>query len=105
MGRMAGLRRIVSNRRDDGLESERADLQMYGGQNGIPLHEDAISAASEVAHVLFMDLVGYSRLCIEEQRQAANELRAVVRACPEFGRAERAGHLLRVDTGDGMALV
>jgi class 3 adenylate cyclase len=59
----------------------------------------------EVAHVLFMDLVGYSRLFTEEQQRSARELRAIVRGCAEFGRAERAGRLLRLDTGDGMALV
>jgi class 3 adenylate cyclase len=69
------------------------------------LHDDTITPGGEVAHVLFMDLVGYSRLSIEEQRQAANALRAAVRACVEFGRAERAGQLLCLDTGDGMALV
>jgi class 3 adenylate cyclase len=74
-------------------------------KNGAALYDDTNSPAGEIAHVFFMDLVGYSRLSIEEQRQAANGLRAAVRACAEFGKAERAGNLLRLDTGDGMALV
>ncbi len=55
--------------------------------------------------MLFMDLVGYSRLAIEAQSRMSNALRTAVRSCNAFGRAERAGQLLRLDTGDGMALV
>jgi class 3 adenylate cyclase len=61
--------------------------------------------AAEMVHVLFMDLVGYSLLPIEEQTQLRRELLALVRATPEVLRGEQRGDLLRRDLGDGMALV
>ncbi len=59
----------------------------------------------EVGHVLFMDLVGYSALKIEEQKQVIEELQEVVRGTEEFRRASEEGRVLRLPTGDGMALV
>jgi class 3 adenylate cyclase len=59
----------------------------------------------EIAHVLYMDLVGYSRLPIEEQPRQLAELQELVRAAPEFRRAEAGGDLLCRPTGDGLALV
>jgi hypothetical protein len=59
----------------------------------------------EIAHVLFIDIVGYSKLSINEQHAAVEELNQVVRASEEFQRAEAAGRLLKIATGDGMALV
>src|SRR5437016_9850997 len=59
----------------------------------------------EIAHVLFIDIVGYSKLSINEQRAAVDELNEVVRASEQFQRAETAGRLLKIATGDGMALV
>jgi TolB-like protein/class 3 adenylate cyclase/Tfp pilus assembly protein PilF len=61
--------------------------------------------ALEIAHVLFIDIVGYSKLSINEQRAAVDELNEVVRASEQFQRAETAGRLLKIATGDGMALV
>lgn len=61
--------------------------------------------AAEVAHVLFLDLVGFSRFSMEEQARLTRELRGVVRGTPEFVRAESRGDLIGIDTGDGMALV
>src|SRR5215831_14461061 len=60
---------------------------------------------TEIAHILFMDIVGYSRMSMEEQTRLARELRALVRGTPEFQRADAASELIRLDTGDGMALV
>jgi hypothetical protein len=60
--------------------------------------------STEIAHVLFMDMVGYSRFSMEEQARLARELRTIVRGTPEFQRAEVTGELLALDTGDGMAL-
>lgn len=60
---------------------------------------------AEIAHVLFMDLVGYSTLSMEEQARLAGDLREIVRRTPEFERGEARGDLIRLDTGDGMALV
>ncbi len=59
----------------------------------------------EIAHVLFMDIVGYSKLSINDQRAAIDELNQVVRASEQFQNAEAAGRLIKIPTGDGMALV
>src|SRR5213594_3584121 len=59
----------------------------------------------EIAHVLFIDLVGYSKLSINEQRAAVDELNEVVRASEQFQKAEAAERLIKIATGEGMALV
>jgi len=59
----------------------------------------------EIAHVLFIDIVSYSKLSINEQRAAIDELNEVVRASEQFQKAEAAGRLIKIPTGDGMALV
>ncbi|HEU5245857.1 MAG TPA: tetratricopeptide repeat protein [Candidatus Udaeobacter sp.] len=59
----------------------------------------------EIGHVLFIDIVGYSKLSIDDQHAAVEELNAVVRASEQFQRAEGTGRLLKIPTGDGMALV
>jgi serine/threonine-protein kinase len=59
----------------------------------------------EIAHVLFIDIVGYSKLSINDQHAAVEELNRVVRASEQFQRAEAANGLIRIPTGDGMALV
>jgi TolB-like protein/class 3 adenylate cyclase/Tfp pilus assembly protein PilF len=59
----------------------------------------------EIAHVLFVDIVGYSKLSISDQHAAIEELNRVVRASEQFQRAEAASRLLKIPTGDGMALV
>src|SRR5438094_6615776 len=58
----------------------------------------------EIAHVLFIDIVGYSKLSINEQHAAVDELTQIVRASEQFQRAEAASRLTRIPTGDGMAL-
>jgi class 3 adenylate cyclase len=62
-------------------------------------------AQLEVAHVLFMDLVGYSRLPMAQQPGALKELEGIARDTPAFRRAEASADLLCLPTGDGMALV
>src|SRR2546423_2224620 len=59
----------------------------------------------EIAHVLFIDIVGYSKLSINEQRTAIDELTQAVRASEQVQKAEAAGRLIKIPTGDGMALV
>jgi TolB-like protein/class 3 adenylate cyclase/Flp pilus assembly protein TadD len=59
----------------------------------------------EIAHVLFIDIVGYSKLPITEQRALVERLNQIVRGTDEFQAAEAAGHLIKIPTGDGMALV
>jgi len=59
----------------------------------------------EIAHVLFIDIVGYSKLSMNEQRAAVDELTQIVRATEQFRRAEATGRLIKIPTGDGIALV
>jgi len=59
----------------------------------------------EIAHVLFIDIVGYSKLSIDDQHAAIEELTKIVRASEQFQRAEAANRLIRIPTGDGMVLV
>src|SRR5437899_7854647 len=59
----------------------------------------------EIAHVLFIDIVGYSKLSVNEQHAAVEELNQIVRGSEQFQRAEAASRLLKIPTGDGMALV
>src|SRR5437660_2693462 len=58
----------------------------------------------EIAHVLFIDIVGYSKLSISDQHATVEELNRIVRASQEFQRAEAASRLTSIPTGDGMAL-
>src|SRR5438128_6618197 len=58
----------------------------------------------EIAHVLFIDIVGYSKLRINEQSAQIEKLREIVRGTEQFRAAEAEGKLLRLPTGDGGAL-
>src|SRR5437867_1780905 len=59
----------------------------------------------EIAHVLFIDTVGYSKLSVNDQHAAVEELNRIVRAAEQFQQAEAANRLIRIPTGDGMVLV
>ena len=59
----------------------------------------------EIAHVLFIDIVAYSKFSINEQRAAVDELNEIVRTSEQFQKAEAAARLIKIPTGDGMALV
>src|SRR6266567_6238464 len=59
----------------------------------------------EIAHVLFIDIVGYSKLLINEQSEQIQTLRKIVRNAEQFRLAEAEGKLVRLPTGDGAALV
>ena len=59
----------------------------------------------EIAHVLFLDIVGYSKLSINEQHARIQELNEIVRESEQFRKAEAASRILKIPTGDGMALV
>ena len=59
----------------------------------------------EIGHVLFIDIVGYSKLLINEQRDQIQKLKAIVRGTEQFRLAEAEGKLVRLPTGDGGALV
>jgi TolB-like protein/class 3 adenylate cyclase/Tfp pilus assembly protein PilF len=59
----------------------------------------------EIAHLLLIDIVGYSKLLVNEQIESVQELGRVVRSTECFRNAEEKGKLIRVPTGDGMALL
>jgi class 3 adenylate cyclase len=59
----------------------------------------------EIAHVLFIDIVGYSKLLTDEQSEALQELNQIVRNTEAAREAQAAGQLITLPTGDGMALV
>jgi TolB-like protein/class 3 adenylate cyclase/Tfp pilus assembly protein PilF len=59
----------------------------------------------EIAHILLIDVVGYSKLLVNEQIELLQELKQIVRSTECFRAAEARGELIRVPTGDGMALV
>ena len=59
----------------------------------------------EIAHVLFIDIVEYSKLLTDEQSEALQELNQIVRNTEAAREAEAAGQLITLPTGDGMALV
>jgi len=59
----------------------------------------------QIGHVLFIDIVGYSKLLVNEQSGLLRELNELVSGTREFREAEAEGKLIRLPTGDGMALV
>src|ERR1700726_2561923 len=59
----------------------------------------------EIGHVLFIDIVGYSKLLINEQSEQIQKLKEIVRGTEQVRAAEAEGKLVRLPTGDGMALV
>src|SRR5438093_9394607 len=67
--------------------------------------ESSSEVKFEIGHVLFIDIVGYSKLLIHEQSEQMQTLREIVRGTEQFRLAEAEGKLLRLPTGDGGALV
>ena len=58
----------------------------------------------EIAHVLFIDIVSYSKLSINNQHALVEELNEIVRATEQFRKADASDRLIKIPTGDGMAL-
>jgi adenylate cyclase len=67
--------------------------------------EEKTPVALEIGHVLFVDIIGYSKLMIHEQLEHLEKLREIARATETFRAAQSAGKLMRLPTGDGGALV
>jgi hypothetical protein len=67
--------------------------------------EHSADVKFEIGHVLFIDIVGYSKLLINEQSEQIHKLKEIVRGTEQFRIAEAEGKLLRLPTGDGGALV
>src|SRR5437867_6651242 len=61
--------------------------------------------ALEIAHVLFMDIVAYSKMAMDDQRAAIEKLNQIVQSTDEYRKAESENRLLKIATGDGMALI
>jgi TolB-like protein/Tfp pilus assembly protein PilF len=59
----------------------------------------------EIGHVLLIDIVGYSKLLITQQREQLEELNEIVRNTAQFRASDANGMLMRIPTGDGMALI
>src|SRR5438874_7808393 len=59
----------------------------------------------EIAHILFIDIVGYSKLSSNDQHAAVEELNQIARASEQSQRAEATDRLIKIPTGDGMVLV
>src|ERR1700757_584700 len=68
-------------------------------------NEDQKEIGLEIGHVLFIDIVGYSKLLISEQSEQLQKLKEIVWATDQFRQAQAEGKLLRLPTGDGGALV
>jgi class 3 adenylate cyclase len=118
MERAANDRNRVQNPRAEGERAEENESIWYRASLRLDVNQDfahcsckAMPAESksdlrlEIAHVLFIDIVGYSKLLINEQRESLEELNQVVRGTDAFREAEAAGKFTRLPTGDGMALV
>ncbi|HEY4273554.1 MAG TPA: tetratricopeptide repeat protein [Candidatus Udaeobacter sp.] len=67
--------------------------------------ESSSDVKLEIGHVLFIDIVGYSKLLIDQQTKQLETLKAIVRGTEQVKKAEAEGKLLRLPTGDGGALV
>src|SRR5438105_8762906 len=67
--------------------------------------EPKASQRLEIAHVLFIDIVGYSTRLTDQQQGLVDRLNQAVRSSDEFNRAAAAGRLKKIPTGDGMALI
>ncbi len=67
--------------------------------------ESSSDVKFEIGHVLLIDIVGYSKLLINEQRERLETLNEIVRNAAQFRESEASGMLARLPTGDGMALI
>ena len=88
------------------------ETEIISVPKGGRLPEEHISAEQqkpdltlEIAHLLLIDVCGYSKLLVNEQIELVHELNRIVRNTDSFRTAEKSGKLIRVPTGDGMALV
>src|SRR6266481_1722521 len=95
-----------------GLTARRSALRENRGLARAERREVVAMAAKHksdphltTAHVLFMDVVGYSKLLVNEQREVVHQLNQIVRKTAQFRKSEAGGKLISIPSGDGMALV
>ncbi len=87
-------------------ESSRDGVNGVVGDTKSPVaRQDREDLALEIAYLLLIDIVGYSRLLVNEEVEHMQELNRIVRSTECFCAAEKCGRLVRVPTGDGMALL
>jgi len=80
-------------------------MSLSGGESELEPQQQEASAKLEIAHVLFTDIVGYSLLPMDRQKDYLAEFQRIVRDSPRFLGAEACGEIVSLPTGDGMALV
>src|ERR1035437_1520221 len=103
------IRKAMSLRPEDRQSSVRAFSEelchaLSGGETARKSAKSAVPGTVEMAHVLFTDLVGYSLLPMDRQKEYLGELQQIVRESPQCRAAEAAGDIISLPTGDGMAL-
>ncbi len=86
-------------------DDEQTVLQSDAGQPATMRDHEVTVQVPETAHVLFTDIVGYSKLLIDEQPVCLQKLQGIVGKTEDFGRTQRTNQLIRLPTGDGIALV
>jgi serine/threonine protein kinase len=84
---------------------EMAGAGLLGRSSDSSKGSSPSSRTLEMAHVLFMDIVAYSRMPMDQQEESLRHLQDKVRGTSEFTRAQASNQLIRLPTGDGMALV
>src|SRR5215467_4635461 len=92
--------------RDSSLRKIYVEALAASAYNALPAATEVNKEIElEIGHVLFIDIVGYSKLLITEQSEQIQKLKEIVRATEQFRIAEAEGKLMRLPTGDGGALV
>jgi class 3 adenylate cyclase len=86
-------------------DDEQTVLQNRAAEQPTVRDEELTAQPAETAHVLFMDIVGYSKLLIDQQPACMKTLQNIVGKTQDFGRAQKTQQLIRLPTGDGIALV
>jgi len=105
-GRLSGFRVDLPSALRLTTLTPRLTLPNWLDMSSDPTHAVARQdLAFEMAHVLFLDIVAYSRLPMEQQAGVLHRLQELVRQTPEFPRAQKTHRLITLPTGDGMALV
>jgi class 3 adenylate cyclase len=102
---MLNLPEVDSPRNEEiGDKMRRLSQQLINRTISPPNNQQDISGSIEIAHVLFIDLVGYSNLPSDKQTDVLRVLQDAVRTTNDFGTAIKANSLVALPTGDGMAL-
>jgi serine/threonine protein kinase len=86
-------------------DDEQTVLQTSNDQTPTARDAEITVQVPEMAHVLFTDIVAYAKKMIDEQPACIQKLQAIVSGTADFGRAQRTQELIRLPTGDGIALV